>query len=86
MTLLTSEQREDVWKRYMSDASEINDAFGNFLKNDLLTATGDIDDWVEAGSKGQLKNAISEPCKSEMTSQQQDDLHNLVLNKRQGEF
>jgi len=86
MTLLTTEERQEVWTRYMEESSSRRDEFGNLLKPDLLIAVGEVDDWIEAGSKGLLKNCFSEPCKSEMNSQQQDDLHNLVLDKRQGEF
>jgi len=83
---LTTEEREDAWKKYMQEASSRWEEFGNFTKADLLVAICEADDWIESGSKGLLKNNISEPCKSELTSQQMDDIENIVLNKRQGEF
>ena len=48
MTVLTTEQRQEVWIRYMEESSSRRDEFGVLLKPDLLVAVGDIDDWVEA--------------------------------------
>ena len=86
MAPLTTEQRESVWARYMSDASNRQETFGAFLKPDLLVAVGEADDWIDAGSKGQMKNSMSAPCKSELTNQQKTNLENLTIDKRQGEF
>jgi hypothetical protein len=70
----------------MEKKSEINESFGAFVKAELLVAVGEVDDWIDAGGRGQLKNSFTEPCKTELTTQQQTDLMNLTTNKRQGEF
>jgi hypothetical protein len=82
MAPLSSVDRDEVWQAYMEEASSRFDEFGNFSKLELLTAVGDVDDWIDAGSKGQVKNCFSAPCDDELTIQQMDDIVNIVTKKR----
>ena len=82
MAPLTTAQRESVWVRYMQEKSVTWDQFGAFLKPDLLVAVGDVDDWIDAGGKGNVRKSMTEPCKSELTPQQKTDLMNLTTDKR----
>lgn len=82
MAPLSSVAREEVWQVYMEEVSETNEEFGNFSKGQLLVAIGDVDDWIDGGSRGQVKNAISSPCDDELTSQQMDDVVDIVTQKR----
>ena len=85
-TKLTPPQRRDVWARYMSDASSERETFGAFLKADLLVAMNETDDWIEGGKQGTIMNALSEPCKSELSFDQQKALADLTSGKRQALF
>ena len=86
MAPLSTADREHVSEVYQQDKSNLFEAFGAFVKADLLVAVGDVDGWIDAGSRGNVKNSLTEPCKSELTAQQRTDLVNLTTDKRQGEF
>ena len=86
MAALSSEDRNDTWRVYMEEASSRFDAFGNFSKADLLVAIGNVDTWIDGGSRGQIKNCLSSPCDDELTVQQMTDIETIVTKKRIGGF
>ena len=82
MAPLSSAAREEVWQVYMEEVSDVNEVFGDFTKWELLIAIGETDDWIDGGSRGQIKNAFSSPCDDELTTQQMDDIVSIVTQKR----
>lgn len=86
MAYLTMEERINVWARHMEYQSSIFAIYGNFSKHELLTFVGEIDDWIENGSLGQIKNIDSDPCKSELTLTQKEDIGDWVTRKRIGDI
>ena len=86
MAYLTTEERIDVWTRHMEYQSEMFATYGNFSKQELLVFVGEIDDWIEQGSPGQVKNIGSDPCKTELTLIQKEDIEIWVTRKRMGEI
>lgn len=80
---LSTAQREQVWRGLMRYWSSQEEPIGDVTKQELLTAVGDVDDWIES-SQANFNASLSNPFKSEATAEQKTLVFVAVAAMRQG--
>lgn len=80
MTLLTDQQRRELWAEYQKQISRIREEIA-IGKADLRAAVDAIDQWVEDNSAS-LNQAIPLPARTSLTARQKVRIFMAIVKKR----
>jgi hypothetical protein len=84
MAVLSTTERQRVWRGLMRFWSRRGESFGSMTKADLQTAVNDTDAWIDSNSTS-YNNAISQPARGQMTADEKTIMFAAVALARRGE-
>ena len=80
MAVLTNADRRAIWRRYMSDASDLHEEYV-LTKDELRSGVDAIDDWVNSNASS-FNTAIPQPARGALSARQKAGLLTQVVKRR----
>ena len=81
MAVLSDADRAELWAEYQREISRDGEAFGALTKADLRAAVNALDDFLNTNATT-INNAIPQPARAELTTEQKARLLMFVIRQR----